>query len=97
MNESRPKAVPTVKIDNDRVRVTEWQFAPKAETGHHRHEYDYIVVPLSTGNLLIVDNDGNESFAELESGEPYFRQVGVEHNVINDNATEFTFVEIELL
>jgi hypothetical protein len=44
-------AVPTVKVDNARVRVTEWRFAPGARTGHHRHEYPYVVVPLTTGSL----------------------------------------------
>ena len=29
------QAVPTVQIDNERVRVTEWRFAPGAETGEH--------------------------------------------------------------
>ena len=37
---SRPQAVPTVQVDNDRVVVTEWRFAPGAQTGHHRHGYD---------------------------------------------------------
>jgi len=37
-------AVATVKVDNARVRVTEWRFAPGAHTGHHRHEYAYVVV-----------------------------------------------------
>ncbi|MFN5510460.1 MAG: cupin, partial [Burkholderiales bacterium] len=27
------QAVPTVQVDNDRVIVTEWCFAPGAETG----------------------------------------------------------------
>ena len=38
------EATPTVFIDNERVRVTEWRFAPGAATGWHRHEYDYVVV-----------------------------------------------------
>lgn len=40
-----PQAIPTVQVDNDRVRVTEWRFAPGAETGEHIHEMDYVVVP----------------------------------------------------
>jgi hypothetical protein len=32
----------------------------------------------------------------LQSGKPYFRQSGVEHNVINATATEFVFIEVEL-
>jgi quercetin dioxygenase-like cupin family protein len=95
MREPRAKAVPTVKIDNEKVRVTEWRFAPGAHTGHHRHEYDYVVVPLTTGTLLISSTAG-ESTAQLTSGDPYFRAAGAEHDVINPNATDFAFIEIEI-
>jgi len=91
---ARPKATPTIQIDNDRVIVTEWRFAPGAETGWHRHEYHYIVVPLTTGKLLLETKDGVDS-AELEAGCSYFRKVGVEHNVVNANEYEFAFVETE--
>ena len=88
-------AQPTVFIDNERARVTEWRFAPGAATGWHRHAMDYVVVPLLDGRLKIVAAGGAESFAELKHGVPYFRKVGVEHDVINANDYEFAFVEIE--
>ena len=90
------KAVPTVQIDNDRVRVTEWRFAKGAATGFHRHEMDYVVVPQTTGQLKIVGPDGRESFADLTAGQAYTRNAGVEHDVINAHDGEFIFVEIEL-
>lgn len=89
------QAKSTVSIDNARVRVTEWRFSPRAETGTHRHELDYVVVPIVTGKLLISDADG-ENQAQLTLGQPYFRSAGAEHNVINANDYEFAFVEIEL-
>ena len=89
-------ATPTVQIDNDRVRVTEWRFAPGAETGFHTHGMDYVVVPSGTGRLKLVDPQGAESFADLTHGVSYFRKTGVQHNVINANDFEFAFVEIEL-
>lgn len=95
MTARRPAATPTVQIDNERLRVTEWRFAPGAATGFHRHEYDYCVVPLTTGPLLIESAAG-ASHAQLAVGVSYYRQAGVEHDVINDNAFEFAFVEIEL-
>jgi beta-alanine degradation protein BauB len=95
MREPRAKAVPTVKIDNDAVRVTEWRFAPGAHTGHHRHEYPYVVVPMSTGPLAII-TAAAETRSTLTVGDPYFRPAGVEHDVANPNATEFVFIEIEL-
>ena len=88
-------AVPTRLIDNERVCVTEWRFAPGAATGWHRHGHDYVVVPLYDGNLKIVEN-GEEKIAELKKGVPYFRPVGVEHDVINANAFESAFIEVEL-
>ena len=42
-NKDRQKAVPTVQIDNERALVTEWRFAPGAETGWHMHNMDYII------------------------------------------------------
>jgi quercetin dioxygenase-like cupin family protein len=90
------KAVGTVQIDNERTRVTEWRFAPGAATGDHVHEYDYVIVPVSTGKLKIVHPDGKETISELEAGVSYFRQKGVHHDVINANDAEFSFVEVEL-
>ena len=89
------RAVATARIDNERVRVTEWRFAPGATTGFHRHEYDYVVVPMTTGRLASTGPAG-ASVAELVIGLPYFRPAGVEHDVRNVNAFEFVFVEIEL-
>ena len=92
---SPPAAVPTVQVDNERVRVTEWRFAPGAQTGWHRHEYDYVVVPMTTGKLRI-DNGASEVIAELVVGQSYFRPALVEHNVINANPYELVFVELEM-
>jgi quercetin dioxygenase-like cupin family protein len=92
---SETLAVPTVKVDNARVRVTEWRFAPGARTGHHRHEYAYVVVPLTTGSLGATSATGETTNA-LRAGEPYYREAGVEHDIRNVNAFEFAFIEIEL-
>ncbi|MBI1848383.1 MAG: cupin domain-containing protein [Candidatus Rokubacteria bacterium] len=84
-----------MQIDNTGVRVTEWRFAPGAATGPHRHEYPYVVVPMTTGRLRSVGRDG-ETIAELVAGRAYYRDAGVEHDVVNANPFEFAFVEIEL-
>lgn len=89
------QAAATVLIDNERVRVTRWQFAPGAATGWHRHEYDYVIVPLTDGTLELLEPDGDRH-TQLETGVPYFRETGVEHDVVNANDYEFTFIEIEL-
>lgn len=96
MNASRPQAVPKVQVDNERVTVTEWNFAPGAETGWHRHGFAYVVVPEADGRLRIEARDGTSSVSELKAHQSYFRAAGVEHNVINDGPVAFSFVEIEI-
>ena len=91
-----PRAKATVQVDNERVRVTEWRFAPGAETGEHIHQMDYVVVPTVSGKLQLMSPQGEASFAELKLGVSYFRKAGVHHNVINANDFEFAFVEIKL-
>jgi quercetin dioxygenase-like cupin family protein len=89
------RAVASVQIDDQRVTVTQWRFAPGAETGFHVHAHDYVVVPLTDGILRLVEPGGTRE-AALEAGHSYARPKGVAHNVINANDYEFAFVEIEL-
>jgi beta-alanine degradation protein BauB len=84
-----------VQIDDERVKVTEWRFAPGAATGWHKHAHDYVVVPLTSGKLRL-DEPGGSRIVELTLGVSYNRPVGVEHDVVNVNDFEFRFVEIEL-
>jgi len=89
------KATAHPQVETERVIVTEWRFAPGAETGYHVHAYDYVVVPLVTGKLRLVEAGGTRE-VDLRAGMSYARPKGVAHNVINANDYEFRFVEIEL-
>ena len=62
MSETTAKATPL--IENEKVIVTRWVFAPGDTTGFHVHERDYVVVPLSTGKLRIVARDGSATLVE---------------------------------
>jgi quercetin dioxygenase-like cupin family protein len=81
-------------VENDRFVVTEWRFEPGAETGWHRHSMDYVVVPMTSGSLLLETADGDRT-AELIAGRSYSRAAGVEHNVVNASDHVVVFVEIE--
>jgi len=89
------QATAVVQVENERVIVTRWHFVPGAETGHHVHALDYVVVPLTSGTLRLDDGaDARESL--LEAGLSYANVAGTAHNVINANDYDFSFVEIEL-
>ena len=95
MSMSRPKATSKLLEENGRFVVTEWRFAPGAETGWHRHAHDYVVVCLTAGRLLAETETGNiETLLRL--GQAYARTLGVEHNIVNAGVDEFAFVEVEV-
>ena len=68
-------ATPTQLIDNERVRVTEWRFRPGEATGWHRHAFDYVVVPVTTGQLHLKEPNGERTI-DIVTGTPYFREEG---------------------
>ncbi|MDE2377058.1 cupin domain-containing protein [Bradyrhizobium sp.] len=85
-----------VQVDNAEVRVTEWRLPPGSATGHHVHGMDYVIVPVTAGEMTIVAPDGGRSKAQLAAGKSYFRKAGVEHDVLNETASEIVFLEVEL-
>lgn len=91
-------ARPRLLLENDSVRVTEWNFPRRGDnTGWHHHKHDYLIVPMHDGILEINDGTGQLRRSELKAGAPYFRRSGVEHDVINANEFEYSFIEVELL
>jgi hypothetical protein len=84
-------------IDNASVRVTEWAFANKGDhTGWHEHMHDYVVVPMFNG-VLDIDDGTAINPAVLSEGQPYYREKGVKHDVINGNDFACRFIEVEIL
>jgi len=91
----RPLFVMTEQIDNHRTCVNHLFFPAGSETRWHRHERDYVIVPLQDCTLLIDTGEGPEPVS-LKAGECYYRDAGVEHNVINDSRADLVLIEVEL-
>lgn len=89
------KSESLIHEENDDVRITEWRLEPGAATGYHRHNYDYAVVPLTSGTIRATGPAG-DAVTQLHAGNAYFRKAGVEHDVINVGNAVYTFVEVEL-
>jgi quercetin dioxygenase-like cupin family protein len=89
-------ATSEVQVDTPEVRVTRWRLAPGSATGHHIHEMDYVIVPVTSGEMTIVLPGGERTRAELAAGKSYFRKAGVEHDVLNESTAEIVFLEVEL-
>jgi hypothetical protein len=83
-------------IDDQDVRVTTWSFpADGDETGHHVHEYDYLVVPVTGGTFTITNDDATTREFIQSAGVPYRGTAGTSHNVTNSSGAAAVFVEVE--
>ena len=92
----RQTCTATVMVDDARVRVARFDFAPGAETGWHRHGHDYVITAVTDCPMLIEEKDGSTRRVLVAAGTAYRRDEGVEHNVVNDGPVPMSFVEIEL-
>lgn len=78
------------------MRVNTLTFENRGDaTGVHIHAFDYLVVPISGGDLKVVRPDGTESETHQEPGKAYTGVIGTTHNVISDSDKPVIFVEIE--
>ena len=91
-----PSARFQTSTDDAHVRITTWTFEDGQDTGHHVHEYDYVVVPITGGTFEISEPDGTMREMTQQTAVPYLGRAGTEHNVINRSGRTATFVEIEL-
>ena len=96
MTIARTPCTATQLIDDTRVRVTRFDFVPGAETGWHRHGYDYVITALTDCNMMLENSGGEIRHVLVPAGTAYRRMEGVEHNVINEGAATMSFVEVEL-
>jgi beta-alanine degradation protein BauB len=85
-----------VVIDDEQLRATRWTFRDGDETGHHVHQYDYVVVPLTGGSFTVTHDDGTTSPLVQRAGVPYRGSAGTSHNVANSSGSTAVFVDIEL-
>lgn len=83
-------------IDDDRVRVTRFDFAPGDSTGWHTHGMDYVITTLTDCNMRLEEPGGETREVFVAAGTVYRRDQGVEHNVINGGDAPMTFIETEL-
>ena len=83
-------------VDDERSRVTRFEFQPDQETGWHEHEHDYVITAITDCDMKIENPDGEDTSVFVNAGDAYRRNTGVRHNVINNGKLPMTFVEIEL-
>ncbi|AUH34803.1 cupin domain-containing protein [Paracoccus tegillarcae] len=86
----------TTQYEDQRVRVTRYDFDPGGQTGWHVHQMEYVIVTLTDCPLRLELPGGETRESMIAAGESYSRPKGTEHNVINSGDAAMAFVEVEL-
>ena len=87
-----------VQLENEFFRVTRWTIDPGGAIPMHRHDHEYVVVPMVTDTMHVANADGSELVSELVAGRSYTRPAGSEHRIENRFSDEpVVFVEVERL
>ncbi|MFV8245307.1 cupin domain-containing protein [Mycolicibacterium peregrinum] len=87
-----------IQLENEWFRVTKWTIDPGGAIPMHRHDHEYVVVPMVTDTMHVVTADGTVIVAELVAGQSYSRPAGSEHTVENRGERDpIVFVEVERL
>ena len=89
------KCLSTLLVEDEKVRITRFDFGPDQETGWHIHEYDYVITAITDCFMRLQHPDGTETESEVAAGNAYIRDAGVHHNVINISDKKMSFIEIE--
>ena len=86
-----------VAYEDDRFRATRWTIEPGGQIPMHRHEHDYLVVPLRRAVMHVTTAEGELIVAEMEPGTAYARPRGSEHRNENRGERTVEFIEVEWL
>jgi quercetin dioxygenase-like cupin family protein len=88
-------AVGEVLIDDEKTCITRWRFAPGAQTGWHRHEWDYVTIHGSGGRLQLENAAGDIMNIDYVEGSHRAFDAPVTHNAKNVSDVEVVALEIE--
>ena len=55
----------TEKINNNNVKVTQIILKPKEDTGFHHHTMNYVIIPITSGNLKLIDENKKKALLNL--------------------------------
>lgn len=85
-----------VIFENDAVRVWTFSVGPGGLKPMHRHELDYVIVPLSGGKVEITTIEGRARIGEDKVGEIIWQDAGETHQLRNLSDFPYRNILVEL-
>jgi quercetin dioxygenase-like cupin family protein len=85
-----------VIFENDAVRIWSFSVRPGGLKPMHRHELDYVIVPLSGGKVEITTIEGRSRIGEDRVGEVIWQDAGETHQLENLGDAPYRNILVEL-
>jgi beta-alanine degradation protein BauB len=85
-----------VIFENDAVRVWTFSVGPGGIKKMHRHDLDYVIVPMTGGKAEITTIEGKARLTEDKVGSIIWQDAGETHQLKNLNDHEYRNILVEL-
>lgn len=85
----------SVIFENDLVRVWSLTLDPGGRQPWHRHDLNYLIVPLTDGTNEMRFADGRVRDTVETTGQVIFREAGIPHELYNRGEAPYRNVLIE--
>jgi quercetin dioxygenase-like cupin family protein len=82
-------------FEDEKTRITQWHIKPGQQTGWHLHDFDYVTIQQSEGQLHMEHADGSERDVHYVPGTAVAIKAPVEHNATNVGDVDIRVMEIE--
>jgi quercetin dioxygenase-like cupin family protein len=84
-----------IMFEDEKTKITSWRFDPGAETGWHRHDFDYVTIQKSSGRLKLEGENGEIKYIDYENDQTVGYAAPIKHNATNVSDQEIRVIEIE--
>ena len=76
-----------ILFENDRVRVWGVKLDPGERQAWHKHDFPYVIVPMTEGKNIMYFEDGREKMETNETvGGVLWREAGAPHELLGMSA-----------
>jgi beta-alanine degradation protein BauB len=85
-----------ILFENERVRIWSIKLDPDQRQPWHKHDFPYVIVPMTEGKNIMYFEDGREKETNEKVGGVLWREAGPPHELLNVSDWQYRNILIEI-
>jgi beta-alanine degradation protein BauB len=85
-----------ILFENERVRIWSIKLDPDQRQPWHKHDFPYVIVPMTEGKNIMYFEDGREKETNEKVGGVLWREAGAPHELLNVSDWQYRNILIEI-